>query len=236
MIECKNITKWVAGKQILKDVSFRADKNKLVGILGPNGAGKTTTMRIISTYLEADSGTVIVGGFDVSRDSDKIRAIIGVLPESPPLYEELKVSSYISFIGSLRGISKNLLKEETDYVIEKCRLKSVSDFPCGTLSKGFRQKVALAAAIIGSPQILLLDEPTSGLDPKEIIEIRSLICELKENRTILFSSHILSEVSEICDEVVFFSGGRTVLNGNILELTKEKSLEKVFLEALEEPK
>ncbi len=233
MIKCREVKKSVSGNPVLGGVTFSAGNNQLVGILGPNGAGKTTTMRIISTYLSPDSGSVEVGGYNTTKYPDKIHSIIGVLPESPPLYDELRVSKYISFMGSLRNISGRALSVAVESVIERCRLSAVKDAPCGTLSKGFRQKVALGAAIVGDPKVLLLDEPTSGLDPREIIEIRALIRELKEDRTILFSSHILSEVSEICDKVVFFVRGRTVLEGSVSELTTEKNLEQVFLEALE---
>jgi ABC-2 type transport system ATP-binding protein len=233
MIECRDVTKFVAGNALLRGVSFQAEEGQLLGILGPNGAGKTTTMRIISTFLAPTSGQVHVGGYDAGSNSDKIRAIVGVLPESPPLYDELRVTKYISFFGCLRNLEGKRLVSAVDEVIDRCRLGVVKNAPCGTLSKGFRQKVALAAAIIGEPKILLLDEPTSGLDPREIIEIRALIRELKEGRTILFSSHILSEVSEICDRVVFFARGRTVLEGSVSELTQDKSLETVFLQALE---
>lgn len=233
MIECRDVKKIVSGVSILNGVTFSAEKGQLLGILGPNGAGKTTTMRILSTYIKPTSGSVVVAGFDAIDNPDQIRARIGVLPESPPLYDELKVPHYIRLMGSLRGLLDQDLETAVEESIAVCRLGSVRNSFCGNLSKGYRQKVGLAAAIIGNPEVLFLDEPTSGLDPLEIIEIRNLIKELKKDRTILFSSHILSEVSEICDKVVFFVRGKTVMEGDVAELTRENSLEAVFLEALQ---
>lgn len=232
MIVCQGLNKVIAGSRILEDVTFSSTTGDLVGILGPNGAGKTTTMRILSSYIPPSGGTATVGGFDVVKEAEKVRSIIGVLPESPPLYAELSVAHYIKFIGQLRRLAGKELSIAVDRTIERCRLSERRDSACGTLSKGLRQKVGLAAAIIGDPKILLLDEPTSGLDPHEITEIRALIRELKEGRTILFSSHILSEVNELCDQVVMFVGGKTVLQGRIADLCQETSLEELFLNAL----
>jgi ABC-2 type transport system ATP-binding protein len=234
MINCSNLSKRISESVLLEDVSFSAEKGELVGILGPNGAGKTTTMRILSTYITPSSGTAMLGGYDISKEPEKVRGIIGILPESPPLYDELSVRAYIGFIARLREVNAKEIASTVNEVIERCRLTGVSKMSCGSLSKGFRQKVGLAAAMVGDPRVLLLDEPTSGLDPKEITEIRSLIKELKKDRTILFSSHILSEVSELCDKLVFFVRGKTVLEGSLEELTKEESLESVFLHALRE--
>lgn len=232
MISCEKVSKNISGTSILEEVSFTAELGELVGILGPNGAGKTTTMRILSTYLAPSSGRVSLGGFDVVKEAEEVRKLIGILPESPPLYDELSVEQYVSFVGRLRGLSGKELRGDLDSILERCRLIEKRKVACGSLSKGFRQKVGLAAAIIGDPKILLLDEPTSGLDPREITEIRTLIRELKEGRTILFSSHILSEISEMCDRVVMFVRGRTVLEGTLSDLTAETSLEKLFLNAL----
>jgi ABC-2 type transport system ATP-binding protein len=234
MINCSGISKRVSESVLLEDVSFSAEKGELVGILGPNGAGKTTTMRILSTYITPSSGTAMLGGYDIYKEPEKVREIIGILPESPPLYDELSVKAYIEFIARLRKVHLKEIASTVTEVIERCRLTGVFKKSCGSLSKGFRQKVGLAAAMVGDPRVLLLDEPTSGLDPKEITEIRSLIKELKKDRTILFSSHILSEVSELCDKLVFFVRGKTVLEGSLEELTKEESLESVFLHALRE--
>jgi len=232
MISCEKVSKNISGTSILEEVSFTAELGELVGILGPNGAGKTTTMRILSTYLAPSSGRVTLGGFDVVKEAEEVRKLIGILPESPPLYDELNVEQYVSFMGSLRGLSGSELKQNLESTLERCRLLEKRRVACGALSKGFRQKVGLAAAIIGDPKILLLDEPTSGLDPREVTEIRALIRELKEERTILFSSHILSEISEMCDRLVMFVRGRTVLEGTLSDLTAETSLEKLFLNAL----
>ncbi|HMO19012.1 MAG TPA: ABC transporter ATP-binding protein [Oligoflexia bacterium] len=232
MIVCKNLSKIAGEHRILENITFSTGTGDLVGILGPNGAGKTTTMRILSSYIKPSGGFATVGGFDVVKEAAKVRSIIGVLPENPPLYGELTVRQYVTFMGQLRGLSGKTLGIEVENTISRCRLSERTDSPCGVLSKGLRQKVGLAAALIGDPKVLFLDEPTSGLDPREITEIRALIRELKEGRTILFSSHILSEVRELCDLVVMFVGGRTVLDGKISDLCKEDSLENLFLNAL----
>lgn len=234
MIECKNITKHFNEISVLKDISFTISKNQTLGVLGPNGAGKSTTLKIMATLLKPSSGKVLINGVDLVSGFNEIRSLISYLPESPPLYPELKISEYLEFFGRLRrpNLAKAELADEVFDKIKRCRLLEVQSKSCGVLSKGFRQKVGLAAALMGDPKILLLDEPTSGLDPREIVEIRALIKELKKSHTILFSSHILSEVSELCDEVVMFLGGRTVFQSSLAELANKGGLESSFLEAL----
>lgn len=231
MIKCCNVIKSVGNVEILSGVSFDAKKDSILGILGPNGAGKSTTLKIIATLLKPTSGQVLVSDYDVLKDQDTVRSLISYLPESLPLYPELTVKEYLTIFGELKN-SKNL-SEELELNLNRCRLTQVANKRCSVLSKGFRQKVGLAAALMGSPKILLLDEPTSGLDPREIVEIRALIKSLKGSHTVLFSSHILSEVSEVCDEVVMFVGGKTTLQESIKDLQSKGGLEKAFLRTLE---
>lgn len=231
MIHCSQLTKTINNTNILKGVSFSLDKGATLGVLGPNGAGKSTTLKILATLLKPTSGELIVDGINVLEQPSLIRKKISYLPETPPLYPELTVKEYVRTFGELKG--SNNLEEELEINLKRCRIKEVENSFCGNLSKGFRQKVALAASLMGKPSILLLDEPTSGLDPKEIVEIRSLIRSLKDSHTILFSSHILSEVSEICDQVVIFVGGRTMRQASLEELEKQGGLENVFLKILD---
>jgi len=200
MIEVIDLTKSFADVEVLKGVSLKIGENKTLGVLGPNGAGKSTTLKILATLLKPTSGKVKIDNIEVADNYDHARSLIAFLPESPPLYPELSVTEYLTLFGNLRadasgGASKIQIAQEVKDNIARCRLTGFEDKLCGVLSKGFRQKVGLAAALMGQPKILLLDEPTSGLDPREIVEIRSLIKNLKKSHTILFSSHILSEVS-----------------------------------------
>lgn len=234
MINCKSVNKSFSGTKVLHDITFTISENKTLGVLGPNGAGKSTTLKILSTLLKPDHGKIAIDGLDIITQAELVRTKIAYLPEAPPLYPELTVREYLKLFAKLKGVESN---SECDLQVEEkislCRLSGYENKLCGILSKGYRQKVGLASALMGSPKILLLDEPTSGLDPKEIVEIRALVKTLKKNHTILFSSHILSEVSEICDEVVMFMGGRTVLQSSLEELASKGGIEKVFLNVLE---
>lgn len=232
MIEVKNLTKMYGNFVAVKDVSFQARKGQILGFLGPNGAGKTTTMRIISGYMPATTGTVLVDGLDIFSQSLEARRRIGYLPENPPLYNEMRVEAYLRFAGKLRGLSRGGLDAALDHVLEVCGLREVSTRICGQLSKGYRQRVGLAGAIIHEPQVLILDEPTIGLDPRQIRDVRALIRNLGTDRTIVLSTHILPEVSQICDKVVIINEGHVVLEQNLDQLVAGASLEDVFLTAI----
>jgi ABC-2 type transport system ATP-binding protein len=232
VIECQNVKKIINGVEILKGISFRVSEFKTLGVLGPNGAGKSTTLKIIATLLKPSSGTLTISDHDIYTSSDSIRPLIGYLPEFLNLYPELTVSEYLELFAILKGVKKNNLKFQIESNLEKCRLKDVANKSCGVLSKGFRQKVGLATALIGDSKLLLLDEPTSGLDPREIVEIRALIANLKSTHTILFSSHVLSEVSELCDEVVIFINGKTAVQTSLSKIEMKNNLENTFLNAL----
>jgi len=232
MIEVRNLTKAYGNFVAVKDVSFKANKGQILGFLGPNGAGKTTTMRIISGFMPATAGSVLVDGLDIFSQSLQARRRIGYLPENPPLYNEMRVEAYLRFAGKLRGISRGEIEASLDHVIEVCGLRQVSTRICGQLSKGYRQRVGLAGAIIHNPPVLILDEPTIGLDPRQIRDIRALIRDLGGERTIVLSTHILPEVSQICEKVVIINEGHVVLEESLKELPAGQSLEDVFLSAI----
>ena len=229
MIEVRNLTKRYGDLVAIHDVSFTAATGQILGFLGPNGAGKTTTMRIITGYMPATSGTVKVAGYDIFDDSYEVRKRIGYLPESPPLYGDMTVTSYLRFVGRIRGIAKAQLGDSLDRVLHACGLTEVTGRVVGHLSKGFRQRVGLAQALIHNPSVLVLDEPTIGLDPRQIIDIRTLIKELSGERTVILSTHILPEVSQLCEKVVIINEGRITMEDTLANLTKEMTLEQVFL-------
>ena len=229
MVEVSGLTKYYGAVCAIQEVSFIAQRGEIVGLLGPNGAGKTTTMRIITGFMSASEGAVNVDGFDVSQDSQEVRRRIGYLPENPPLYYDMTVGSYLRFVGRIKGVPGKEIPAALDRVLEKCSLTEVADRLLGRLSKGYRQRVGLAQAMIHNPAVLILDEPTLGLDPRQIIEIRSLIRELSGDRTVILSTHILPEVSQICNKVVIINEGRVVVEKNLDELTQGATLEEVFL-------
>jgi ABC-2 type transport system ATP-binding protein len=232
MIEVKNLTKLYGSFVAIRDVSFKAERGSILGFLGPNGAGKTTTMRIITGYMPATSGTVVIDGLDIFADSLEARRRIGYLPESPPLYSDMRVHAYLRFVAKLRGVPRPELDDAVEQAIESCGLVEMAARICGQLSKGYRQRVGLAQALIHNPPVLVLDEPTIGLDPRQIHEIRSLIKRLSGERTVVLSTHILPEVSQICDKVVIINDGRVVLEESLSNLPQGRSLEEVFLEAI----
>ena len=232
MIEVKNLTKHYGEFVAVRDISFKAERGSILGFLGPNGAGKTTTMRIITGFMPATTGTVEVDGLDIFTQSLEARRRIGYLPEIPPLYPDMRVRSYLSFVAKLRGVRRADLKNALDHAIEVCGLKEMANRICGQLSKGYRQRVGLAQAIIHNPPVLVFDEPTIGLDPRQIHEIRDLIRGLKGEHTIVLSTHILPEVSQICDRVVIINAGRVVLEESLAALPAGTSLEDVFLGAI----
>lgn len=230
MIEVRNLTKRYGDLVAIDNISFTAEKGQILGFLGPNGAGKTTTMRIITGYMPASSGTVTVAGFDIFDNSYEVRRRIGYLPENPPLYPDMTVAEYLRFAARIRGVARAELDDAVDRVLLKCGLAEVDGRVVGHLSKGFRQRVGLAQALIHDPMVLVLDEPTIGLDPKQIIDIRQLIRELSAERTVILSTHILPEVSQLCQKVVIINQGRIAVEASLEELTRNAPLEQVFLQ------
>jgi ABC-2 type transport system ATP-binding protein len=232
MIEVKNLTKRYGDFVAVRDVSFKADQGSILGFLGPNGAGKTTTMRVITGFMPATDGTVLVDGLDIFTQSLEARRRIGYLPETPPLYSDMRVESYLRFVAKLRGLRRSEVDDAVERVLKICGLADMAHRICGQLSKGYRQRVGLAQAIIHNPPVLVLDEPTIGLDPRQIHEIRGLIHNLSGNRTVVLSTHILPEVSQICDKVVIIADGRVVLEEYLKQLPAGTSLEEIFLTAI----
>jgi ABC-2 type transport system ATP-binding protein len=231
MIKVEGLTKRYARTIAVNDVSFEVDKGQIVGFLGPNGAGKTTTMRILTGFLPATEGKANVAGFDVQESPMEVKKRIGYLPETPPLYPDMEVSEYLDFAGQLKGISKGDIKRRTDDAIGRCSLGDVRTQLIGKLSKGYRQRVGIAQAIIHNPDVLILDEPTSGLDPKQIIEIRELLRALAGEHTIVLSTHILSEVEHSCERVIIISRGKVVAQDSVANLTNRlRGSEAVALE------
>jgi gliding motility-associated transport system ATP-binding protein len=227
MIQVDRLTKYFGPVLAVHDISFQVDQGEVVGFLGPNGAGKTTTMRILTGYLPATSGTAKVAGFDVMTESLDVRKNIGYLPESVPLYPEMRVEEYIHFRAKLKGVERSARISRVDYCLERCRLKEVRRRLLGTLSKGYRQRVGLADAMVHDPAILILDEPTSGLDPLQIRETLALIRQLGERHTVLLSTHILSEVEAVCERVIIIANGRLGLQQALDEIEAEA---KIWLE------
>ncbi|TFB11933.1 ATP-binding cassette domain-containing protein [Candidatus Marinimicrobia bacterium MT.SAG.3] len=219
MIDVKNLSKNYDSFEAVKDVSFFIDKGEVVGFLGPNAAGKTTTMRILTCYMPATQGSVSVAGFDVFDNPMSVKKRVGYLPEHPPLYQEMTVESYLSFVGKIKGLSGKILKMKLDKVLERTSTAEVRSNLIANLSKGFKQRVGLAQALIHDPEVLVLDEPTVGLDPKQIIEVRELIKELGEDHTIILSTHILPEVSATCGRVIIINKGKIVAEDTPENLT-----------------
>jgi len=219
MIKVEGLTKRYARTVAVDNISFEVEKGQIVGFLGPNGAGKTTTMRILTCFLPPTEGKASVAGFDVQEHPMEVKRRIGYLPETPPVYPEMGVSEYLAFAGQLKGISSADIKKKVDEVVGRCSLGDVRTKLIGKLSKGYRQRVGIAQAIIHNPPVLILDEPTSGLDPKQIIEIRDLLRELAGEHTIILSTHILSEVEHSCERVVIISGGKVVATDSVANLT-----------------
>ena len=229
MIEVRNLTKRYGDLVAVDRVSFTAEKGQILGFLGPNGAGKTTTMRIITGFLPATGGTVRVAGYDIFESSHEVRKRIGYLPESPPLYNDMTVAGYLEFVGRIKGIARAELPDAVDRALKTCALTEVRHRVLGHLSKGYRQRVGLAQALIHDPPVLVLDEPTIGLDPRQIIEIRTMIRQLAGERTVILSTHILPEVAQLCEKVVIINDGRIAVEDTIENLTRGLTLEEVFL-------
>lgn len=220
MINVSNLTKEYSGHKALDNVSFKIKKGEIVGLLGPNGAGKTTTMRIMTGFLPMTDGSVVIDGVDVYEDSLKARESLGYLPESTPLYPQMKVKEYLAFIADLKHLSKEEKKKQIPEVAVKCGLEDKMSVLIKFLSKGYKQRVGIAQALLGDPKLVILDEPTIGLDPNQIVEIRKLIKELGKTKTIILSTHILQEVSAVCTKVIIMNEGTVVAVDTPENLTK----------------
>jgi len=218
MIEVEHLHKVYGDNPAIQDVSFSVQTGEILGFLGPNGAGKTTTMRILSGYLPANSGTARIAGYDVHQDSIAVRQRIGYLPETPPLYLEMTVENFLGFVASIKGISAGDRPQRVNSAIERCALQEKRDVLIRKLSKGFRQRVGIAQAIVHDPPVIILDEPTVGLDPRQIIEVRNLIRGLAEDHTVILSTHILPEVSVTCDRITIINRGQIVATGTPADL------------------
>jgi ABC-2 type transport system ATP-binding protein len=213
MIEVENLSKTYVDTPVVNGLSFFVPEGQVLGFLGPNGAGKTTAMRMMTAFLPPTTGRVVVAGVDLDADPVGMRRSIGYLPENVPLYPELRVDEYLRFRADVEGVSRTELPERLDYVVERCMLSDVRRQVIGTLSKGYRQRVGLAGALIHRPPVLILDEPTVGLDPNQIIKIRELITELGKDHTVVLSTHILPEVEQVCERVFIIDRGRIVADG-----------------------
>lgn len=221
MIQVKNLTKYFGPVQAVDDITFGVEQGEIVGFLGPNGAGKTTTMRILTTFLPATSGVARVAGHDVMSESMEVRRNIGYLPESVPLYPEMRVEEYLNYRAKLKGVDRKKRPSRIQYCLDRCRIREVRRRLIGTLSKGYRQRVGLADALVHDPAILILDEPTTGLDPLQIRETLGLIKELGAKHTILLSTHILSEVEAVCRRVIIINAGVIGLDKNLSDLATD---------------
>jgi ABC-2 type transport system ATP-binding protein len=235
VIHVSNLTKYYGDYAAVRDVSFEVPKGQIVGFLGPNGAGKTTTMRILAGFQTATSGKAKIAGFDVFWQPVEVRRRIGYMPENCPLYGEMRVAEYLHFRAGIKGLHGGSARQRVRFVLDRCWLSEVRYQLIGTLSKGFRQRVGLADALLADPPVLILDEPTAGLDPTQIRETRHLIRELGQQHTILLSTHILPEVEMTCDRVLVIARGRVVESGMLSELrSRQRSLEDVFVSIVEE--
>ena len=231
MIEVSHLTKKYGHRLAVEDVSFAVADGGICGLLGPNGAGKSTIMNILTGYLSATSGQVTVAGHPLPEEADAAKKCVGYLPEQPPLYPEMTVQEYLDFAAELKGVKKAERKEQVCSAARRTGLEKVLPRLIRSLSKGYRQRVGIAQALLGGPKLIILDEPTVGLDPAQVIEIRKLIRELGQAHTVILSSHILSEVQAVCQQVLILSKGRLAASGSLQELTADgRSLEEVFLE------
>ena len=231
MIEVSHLTKQYGNHLAVDDVSFTVADGPICGLLGPNGAGKSTIMNILTGYLSATSGQVTVAGHPLPEEADAAKACVGYLPEQPPLYPEMTVQEYLTFAAELKGVKKAERKEQVCRAARRTGLETVLPRLIRSLSKGYKQRVGIAQALLGSPRLIILDEPTVGLDPAQVIEIRKLIRELGRAHTVILSSHILSEVQAVCRQILILSKGHLAAAGSLEELTADgKSLEEVFLE------
>ena len=230
MIEVSHLTKKYGGHLAVDDVSFTVEDGQIYGLLGPNGAGKSTIMNILTGYLSATSGQVTVAGHPLPEEADEAKACVGYLPEQPPLYPEMTVGEYLNFVAELKKVPRAQRKEQVLRAARRTGLEKVLPRLIRSLSKGYKQRVGIAQALLGSPKIIILDEPTVGLDPAQVIEMRKLIRELGKAHTVILSSHILSEVQAVCQQVLILSKGKLAASGTLQELTADgRGLEEVFL-------
>ena len=228
MLKVENLKKSFGSFEAVKGISFSVAKGEVLGFLGPNGAGKSTTMRMITGFIPPTSGTAVICGHDILKDPIGAKSALGYLPEAAPSYRAMTVEDFLTFIAKARGFSGAAVKERVAAVIEKARLANVAKQTIDTLSKGYRQRVGVAQALLGSPQLIILDEPTVGLDPAQVIELRRLIRELGRTHTVILSSHILSEVKAVCDKALILSQGHLAA---VVDLAaEERDLEELFLE------
>src|SRR6202043_904620 len=231
MITVTELTKRYARNTAVDHISFEVGKGQIVGFLGPNGAGKTTTMRMLTGFLSPTSGSATVAGYDVLEQPLEVKRRIGYLPETPPLYPEMETGEYLTFVGRLKGLSGTELRKRVDYVCDRCAVADVKNKLLGKLSKGYRQRVGLAQAIIHNPDVLILDEPTAGLDPKQINETRDLIKNLGGDHTIILSTHILPEVEQTCEQVLIINKGKLVATDSVHNLqNRARGAESLLLE------
>ncbi len=236
MIEIKNLVKKFGSSNVLDNITFSVKKGEVLGFLGPNGAGKTTTMKIITSFWRPSGGQVEIDGVDVSKEPLKTKAKIGYLPEMVPLYDDMLVYEYLRFIAQIRGLNKDETKKRIKEVAKTCGIKEIMRQPIDELSKGYRQRVGIAQAVIHNPDVLILDEPTTGLDPNQIVEIRDLIKKIGQEKTVIFSTHILGEVSATCDRVIIINEGRIVGEGSPAELAKKSGAKEIIYVKIKGPK
>ncbi len=228
MIKVSNLTKYYGKHKAVDNISFELQDGKIYGFLGPNGAGKSTTMNIMTGYIGATSGTVEINGYDIMEEPEKAKKNIGYLPELPPLYQDMTVNEYLRFVAELKSVPKKEIKEHVAEIEAKTRVDNVSDRLIKHLSKGYRQRVGLAGALISYPDVIILDEPTVGLDPKQINEMRELISSLREKHTVILSSHILQEIDAICDNIIIIANGKLIANDTPENLSESMSSSSVL--------
>ncbi len=230
MIEALQLSKFYGPFAAIQNVSFKIPSGQVAAFLGPNGAGKSTTMKLLTGFLAPTQGTAKIGGHDVLNERMAAAKMIGYLPENGPLYAEMTPQSFLKYMGEARGLNSSKLRDRLDFVVEKCALAGVYGKAIGKLSKGYRQRVGMAQALLHDPPVLILDEPTAGLDPNQIHQVRELIASLKQNKTILLSTHILQEVQAVASHVVFISEGRIVFDGTVDEMNASGDMEQKFRE------
>ena len=228
MVEIKNLTKYYGTHPAVQDISFTVGDHEVLGFLGPNGAGKSTTMNMITGCLPSTSGTVLVDGYDISKDPMEVKRRIGYLPELPPVYPDMRVRDYLTFAAGLKGVPRAERKKQVNTAMERLRITDVQKRIIGNLSKGYRQRVGFAMALLGKPKFLILDEPTVGLDPTQVAEVRKLIRELSADHTIIFSTHILAEVTAVCERVVIINKGQIRAVDTITNLENSLTTEKIL--------
>lgn len=234
MIKVKNVTKKYGSYTAVNNISFEIEEGQIIGLLGPNGAGKSSTMNMITGYIEPTEGQIIVDGYDMDKKSKKAKRQIGYMPEGTPLYMDLTVKEFVQYMGELKKIPKKQLKEQIQKVLKDTFLEDVQNKLIKNLSRGYKQRVSMAGALIGNPKILILDEPTVGLDPKQVTEIRNLIKSLRKEHTVILSSHILSEVSQICEKVIIINKGKIVAIDTPENLEKKVTKNEILLITVED--